>query len=117
MQAEPNWTDYYIQRATFYRPRWYGTRGQWQKDLAASADGLGGDKGDMLYARVIWRLDRTMGTDPLVKGGIDETRVQRGFACIQKQFPEAVRMTQVEIARLERAKSETPAVSHTDSSK
>ena len=53
----PDYEYYYNSRAIFLLPRWYGEPGEMEKELAKSADRLGGEAGDVLYAQVIWSLN------------------------------------------------------------
>jgi hypothetical protein len=56
IEVEPDFEAYYDNRAIFLLPRWYGADGEWENDLAQSADRIGGEDGDMLYARVVWSI-------------------------------------------------------------
>lgn len=50
----PDYEPYYNNRAIFLLPRWYGEEGEWVRDLTIYADQVGGEKGDMIYAQVVW---------------------------------------------------------------
>lgn len=75
---------YYFRTAIMLMPRWYGYEGdveQFSKDVA---DFIGGKQGDILYAQIIWFLDRNYGLDNLgrLNPQIDWLRVKRGIESI-----------------------------------
>lgn len=92
IQAEPDFEDYYSLRAVFLLPRWYGSEGEWEKDLTQSANKLGGDNGDMLYARVVWDIHHYDTSSNVFdeNPGISWDRVDRGFEVIEKRFPNSL---------------------------
>jgi len=78
----------YVQRAVYLMPRWYGSDGELEADLEASADRLGGDDGDMLYAQVVWGIHaRASSPNVFEENHFSWPRVDRGFAVIEKRFP------------------------------
>jgi hypothetical protein len=89
--AFPDYTYYYHSRAVFLLPRWNGDEGEWEKDLAQSADRIGGEKGDFVYAQVVWDIHHYgESIDVFEHNGISWDRVDRGFAAILKQFPDSL---------------------------
>jgi hypothetical protein len=94
---EPGYETYYFRRAIYLLPRWYGRQGEWESDLAAAADKLGGEDGDMLYAQVVWNLNQSYFMNPFSEGNLSWQRVDKGFEIIEKYFPDALE------ARMERA--------------
>jgi hypothetical protein len=91
IRAEPDFQYYYRMRAVYLLPRWYGEEGEWENDLAQSADRIGGEKGDMLYARVVWDIHHYGSSIDVFEGNkISWERVDRGFAAILKQFPDSL---------------------------
>ena len=88
----PSYNYYYRSRAIFLLPRWYGEEGEWEKDLAKSADLVGGEKGDIVYARVVWSIHHYgTGIDVFAdKKRISWDRVDRGFNAILKQYPDSL---------------------------
>jgi hypothetical protein len=87
VQLEPDWQFYYKARANYLLPKWYGGPDDATSFAKASADRLGGDRGDMIYfemATVI--LKRGNGNlDALVKA-MDWGRIQRGYQQLTTQF-------------------------------
>lgn len=92
IQAEPDYAYYYRTRAVFLLPRWYGEQGEWEKDLAQSADRIGGDNGDMIYAQVVWEINHYGSSGNVFDENklISWERVDRGFAVIEKLFPDSL---------------------------
>jgi len=89
--AEPDYVYYYTTRAVYLLPRWYGEEGEWEKDLTHSADSLGGEKGDLLYAQVVWNIHHYgENIDVFEKNTISWERVDRGFAAILNRFPDSL---------------------------
>ncbi|MDR3456598.1 MAG: DUF4034 domain-containing protein [Verrucomicrobiae bacterium] len=94
-QAVQAWPDYpriYEQRATFLLPRWYGAEGEWEADLAKSADRLGGTKGDILYAQVVSWMHGYSEQHNIFESspGLSWERIDRGWDAIEKQFPDSL---------------------------
>ena len=88
---EPNFAAYYTIRANFLLPRWYGSQGEWESDLAKSADNIGADDGDMLYAQVVWRLNRFTSFDNIFQeNNLAWPRVKKGFEVLEKRYPNAL---------------------------
>ncbi len=90
--CQPLYEPFYKARANFLLPRWYGTNGEWEKDLAHSADSIGGDNGDMLYAQVVWDMHCSTYFPNIFEANpeLSWARVDRGFAVILKRFPDSL---------------------------
>jgi hypothetical protein len=91
LQEYPDYKPYFNSRAYYLLPRWYGGEGEWEKDLAKSADRLGGEAGDMLYAQVFWCFAHSTPSElscVFNKSAACWERVERGFDAISKQFPQ-----------------------------
>ena len=89
--AWPDYTAYYNRRAWYLMPRWYGSAGEWESDLTKSADRKGGDAGDLLYARVIWCMHHSYAYTNIFKEcNLSWPRVDKGFAVMEKQFPNSL---------------------------
>jgi len=87
----PDYEYYYNNRATFLLPRWYGDEGELARDLEKSADRIGGEAGDMLYAQVVWDTHHYGGpTNVLVENNLSWARTDRGFQVILKNFPDSL---------------------------
>ncbi|HXF09239.1 MAG TPA: DUF4034 domain-containing protein [Desulfuromonadaceae bacterium] len=84
----PDYSPYYTRRAYYLQPRWYGSDGEWEDDLTKSANRLGGDRGDILYARVVWCMHQNrLFKNIFEESHLDWARVDRGLTLIEKQFP------------------------------
>jgi tetratricopeptide (TPR) repeat protein len=87
----PDYWYYYYTRVIFLLPRWYGEPGDWEKDLTGSADGVGGESGDMLYARVVCYVHNYAGgIDVFEENRISWERVERGLEGLLKRFPNSI---------------------------
>lgn len=87
----PDYWYYYQNRAVFLLPRWNGDPGEWENDLTRSADRIGGDGGDMLYAQVVWAThDYGRGINVFAGNRISWQRVDKGVEGLLKKFPESV---------------------------
>ncbi|HEX8465730.1 MAG TPA: DUF4034 domain-containing protein [Abditibacterium sp.] len=89
----PTYTDFYRERAIYLLPRWNGEPGEWESDLAKSADAeaarAGAAAGDRLYARVAWdQEDFYANMQRQTK--IDWPRAKRGFEAILAQHPNSL---------------------------
>jgi hypothetical protein len=88
---EPDFERYYVKRANYLLPRWYGSQGEWENDLAKSADKIGGDDGDVLYAQVVWCLNRgTAFNNIFQENNLSWPRVKKGFEILEKRYPNSL---------------------------
>jgi hypothetical protein len=91
IQAYPDYVRYYGLRASYLLPRWNGKPGEWESDLSKSADQIGGDEGDMLYARTVWDMQQSRVFDNIFKESkLSWERIDKGFAVIKKRFPDSL---------------------------
>lgn len=90
----PDYEPYYNSRAIFLLPRWYGEDGEWVRDLTNYANRIGGEKGDMIYAQVVWNTHHYGGRidifDEKAKDKPSWERVDRGFTAILKRWPDSI---------------------------
>jgi hypothetical protein len=91
IQFAPRYQAYFSSRAYYLLPRWYGDEGEWESDLARSADRIGGKDGDAVYARVVWCMQNCIGTTNFfTENNLSWARVDRGFDIIEKEFPDSL---------------------------
>jgi hypothetical protein len=92
IQAYPDYTPIYVQRAIFLLPRWYGEDGEWVTDLAKSADKIGGEKGDILYAQVAWSIRGFSSQQNIFEEttNLSWERIDRGGSALEKEFPDSL---------------------------
>jgi tetratricopeptide (TPR) repeat protein len=113
IRFEPDGEMYYYRRAIYLLPQWYGSEGEWQRDLTQLADKVGGEKGDMLYAQVVWNMHRRYDMDPFLDNHLDNNlswaRLDKGFDLIGKKFPDVLAV-KIEQAQLAAMFSETRAI-------
>ena len=87
----PDYSRYYSLRATYLLPRWHGNAGEWEADLEQSADKIGVEEGDLLYARVVWSMQQGRTFDNIFKESkLSWDRIARGFAIIEKRYPDSL---------------------------
>jgi hypothetical protein len=91
VDAFPTYPTFYFVKVNYLLPRWHGEPGEWEAFAANSADKVGGDEGDMLYAQIVWSLDEAR----LFSNIFDDTaadwrRVRRGFEALGQQYPNSI---------------------------
>lgn len=84
IKRAPDFSLYYFRMAILLMPRWYGNDGELEQFCKSVADSVGGNRGDILYAQIIWFLDYNYGTGNLgnLNPRIDWIRVKRGIESI-----------------------------------
>jgi hypothetical protein len=87
----PTCSSLYVLKVSYLQERWYGKPGEWQAFAKQSADSLGGENGDVLYAQILWYIHnrRTYG-DPVGETGIEWPRARRGFEALQRRYPDSL---------------------------
>jgi len=85
----PQYPAYYSRKATYLLPRWHGNPGEWERFLASAADRIGGEDGDVLYARVAWLMQEGVFGNIFHESNISWSRVERGFKVIEERFPDS----------------------------
>jgi hypothetical protein len=83
---EPDFTGYYSAKAYYLAPRWYGQPGDMEAFLEKAANQVGGEDGDVLYARAAWYV-QLLTRDVFDEHGLSWQRTDRGFEVIEKRFP------------------------------
>lgn len=90
VRSEPQYPNYYFARAYYLLPRWYGSTNDTANFMWKSADELGGDDGDLLYARMVWDLQSTIGGNVFDECKLSWERTDKGFKVMEKRFPESL---------------------------
>jgi hypothetical protein len=81
---EPSYNTFYFRKAWYLLPWWNGEKGEWEQFAKVSADNLGGEAGDILYARIIWFMDRRVPINVVDNNPrISWDRVKRGIELIK----------------------------------
>jgi len=88
LAAEPKNYPLYFQKANYLQERWFGDKGEWESFADTSARSLGGEDGDVLYARIVWFVHEVYDQDNLSNAKLDTTRLKRGFETLVKRFPD-----------------------------
>jgi len=89
----PSYTRIYWMKVWRLEEKWYGKPGEWEAFAKESADQLGGEEGDILYARLVWWVHtmRTYG-NPVAESALDWERTKRGFEAIRRQYPDSLQV-------------------------
>jgi len=89
----PTYRSSYFAKVLDLQPRWGGEDGEWEGFAKETADKVGGEEGDKLYAQMIWavlytgwyRGDNLFGTFKL-----DAKRALKGMDALRKQYPKSL---------------------------
>lgn len=80
--AFPGYAPFYVDKALYLMPRWYGEPGEWEAFAKRSADKIGGIKGDMLYARIVEDQSENYDADFLQNSPVSWERTKRGLRAL-----------------------------------
>jgi hypothetical protein len=87
----PSYMRIYWMKVWRLEEKWYGKRGDWEAFAKESADRLGGEEGDIFYARLIWYVhDTRLYGNPVAESALDWERTKRGFEAIRRQYPDSL---------------------------
>ncbi len=87
----PDYKMFYLRKAQYLMPRWGGDEGELEMFLEKSADKMGGDEGDMLYAQGVWNIHACASSENVfTENGFSWPRVNRGFKIIERRFPDSI---------------------------
>lgn len=86
ISAEPGYTGYYFSMAYYLLPRWHGKPGEMEEFVKKSADEVGGDDGDLLYARLTYQLQK-VSDNIFNESKLSWERADKGFEVMEKRFP------------------------------
>ena len=89
IRSEPGFTGYYCQMAYYLLPRWHGEATDTANFLQRAADQIGGDDGDLLYARVAWYLQGIEG-NVFDESKLSWERADKGFQVMEKMFGDSL---------------------------
>ena len=80
--AFPGYVPFYVDKAIYLMPRWYGEPGAWEAFAKRSADKIGGIKGDMLYAQIVEDQSENYDTDFFQTNEVSWPRTKRGLRAL-----------------------------------
>jgi hypothetical protein len=87
----PRYRPFVFLKMWYLEGRWYGERGEAEAFARSTADRVGGEDGDILYAQSLWyRHDQRVFGNPVVETGADWPRAQRGFEAILRKCPHSL---------------------------
>ncbi len=82
----------YRMKSTYLLPRWYGKKeGVWQQFAAEACDKLGGEAGDIQYARIGWKFhENEIYDDFLKESQYSWPRMKKGMEAIIRRYPDSL---------------------------
>lgn len=96
----PKHSPFYFHKAYWLLPRWHGDEGEWLAFISKTADKIGGDEGDLLYARSMWYIGG-IGEEEIAQSSMP--RIISGFNALNRIFrarPDATIASKSAIAEL-----------------
>ncbi len=87
VEMEPLYWEFYQNKAIVLMPQWQGENGEWQAFAEESANKIGGDQGDILYAEICWQIFRFLTSKEFYDGNrVQWSRIRRGFILLEKHY-------------------------------
>lgn len=88
----PAYMSIYFHYIQFLRPRWHGkSQDEWYDMVKKHADSLGGEEGDLFFARCCVRVYQNRYYENFVKDApVDWTRLKRGLEVCLKRYPDSI---------------------------
>jgi hypothetical protein len=86
---DPAYMVYYARKANYLLPRWHGRPGEWEAFVARAADNIGGENGDILYARVVW-FEESYFKNIFRENKISWERTDKGLEALMKRYPNSL---------------------------
>jgi hypothetical protein len=83
---DPSYMVYYSRKANYLLPRWHGRPGEWEAFVARAADNIGGEDGDILYARVVW-FEESSFRNVFRENKVSWERTDKGLEALMKRYP------------------------------
>lgn len=85
----PDYLPLYTTRAYQLLPRWFGAPGEWEAMAKKCGDTIGGENGDVFYARIAWSLWQSFPNMP-EESNFNYERARRGLEILQKRRPDSI---------------------------
>ena len=90
--AFPGYAPFYVDKALYLMPRWYGEPGEWEAFAKRSADKVGGIQGDRLYAQIVEDQSENYDADFLQNSPVSWERTKRGLRSLLASNPDSISM-------------------------
>lgn len=91
IEANPGFAPAYEGPMIYLSPNWYGRKGASESYLQRYADKLGGEEGDVLYARLAWLMQASgMFSNAMKECQFSWDRVEAGFRVLEHRYPRAL---------------------------
>jgi hypothetical protein len=91
--ANPNFMELHEKAIMYLLPRWFGSDQELRDYITRSADNIGDDDGDILYARLargVWAYAHD--TNVFTEVGLSWPRIEHGFTLILNRYPHSANM-------------------------
>lgn len=87
VKLEPQYLDFYLNKAVFLLPRWHGAPGDWEEFAEESAKKIHGEHGEVLYTMICWQVSRFYSGQEFYKQNrVSWPRIKRGFIQWEKLY-------------------------------
>jgi len=91
IRFEPTYIMYLYRKALYLQPRWFGEEGEFGEFLESVANNIGGEEGNILYARIIWNLEfMRFDKEFLQAPGVSWLRAKQGFGALINKYPDSL---------------------------
>jgi hypothetical protein len=88
--SETNFAAGYCSSMAYYLlPRWHGAPGEMEAFVEKTADKIGGDDGDVFYARVAWYMQSVL-DNAFTDSKLSWERADKGYQILEKRFPDSI---------------------------
>jgi hypothetical protein len=94
VKNNPGYFCYYGDKVNYLLPRWFGKEGDWEAFINKAANNIGGDDGDVLYARLVWDVKRMQVYNYIYEETkISWPRAKHGFEVLHQRYPQSLSIT------------------------
>ncbi len=94
IKENPGVFSYHFSKINYLMPRWYGKEGDWEAFADDAANKVGGDDGDVLYARLVWEMKQKRVYDRIYEQAkISWKRAKHGFEVLHERYPQSLSIT------------------------
>jgi Glycogen recognition site of AMP-activated protein kinase/WD domain, G-beta repeat len=87
VRAEPSYYDFYISKATFLLPRWYGKPGEWERFAEEACRRYDPAEEMTLYTRIAAAMKKHYYANLFKETTIQWAKMRQGFLDMEKKYP------------------------------
>jgi hypothetical protein len=92
LKTFPGYFNFHSAKTNYLLPRWHGQQGDWERYATSAADAVGGEAGDILYARLVSNVEE-QASGTVQNSDLSWPRIDRGFRALMKHYPNSLRVT------------------------